>query len=162
MGIESGDEEVLRSVHKGTTPDEMVAAGKKIQEAGIALSATVILGLGGRERWREHALATARAASAINPHYLAALTLMVEEEMPLAKKIARGEFTLLSPRESLEELKLLLEALDVDHCVFRSNHASNYFAVGGILPDDREGMLAAVDRALKNEQLLKPEYFRGF
>ncbi len=162
FGIESGDEQVLREVNKGVTADEMVLAGQKIQQAGIELSATVILGLGGRERWREHAVHSAEVASRINPGYLAALTLMVHEDTVLAKKIGRDEFSLLSPRQSLEELRLLIEKLEVSDCVFRSNHASNYYPVAGTLPDDKPSMLAALDRALADPRLLKEENFRGF
>jgi radical SAM superfamily enzyme YgiQ (UPF0313 family) len=160
FGIESGDAVVLDEVKKGATPEEVAAAGRKIRQAGIDLSATVILGLGGRERWREHALATAEVANAINPRYLAALTLMVDPGSGLGKKAAAGEFTVPSARESLCELKLLLENLQVDS-VFRSNHASNYLAVGGRLPQDRQKMVAAVERALGDERLLKHESFRG-
>lgn len=161
FGIESGDDEVLRAIKKGATSEEVAAAGRKIQQAGIDLSATVILGIGGRARWREHALATARVASAVNPKFLAALTLMVDAGTPLGQQVAGGQFELLSPRESLQELQLLLENLTVDHCVFRSNHASNYFAVGGTLPGDRAGMLATLESALQDERLLKHEKLRG-
>lgn len=157
FGIESGDRVVLEDVKKGTTPEEVVKAGNKLQRAGFDLSATVILGLGGRERTREHALATAAVASEINPKYLAALTLI-----PEGSQLARREgFTLLSAREALAELKLFLEHLRVDGCLFRSNHASNYYAVGGMLPGERETMLAVLEKALKDERLLKSEMFRG-
>jgi radical SAM superfamily enzyme YgiQ (UPF0313 family) len=160
FGIESGDARVLADVKKGATPEEVAQAGKKIQKAGIRLSATVIIGLGGRERWREHAEATAEVASAIDPGYLSALTLMVEEGTPLAGKIG-AEFTMLTPEECLAELRLLIERLELSRCVFRSNHASNYFAVGGVLPGEKERMLADIDRALTDSGLLKGEMFRG-
>lgn len=161
FGIESGDARVLADVKKGATPEEMAQAGKKIQQAGIGLSATVIIGLGGRERWREHAEATAVVASAIDPVYLSALTLMVEEGTSLAGKIEAGDFMLLTPAECLAELRLFIERLELSRCVFRSNHASNYFAVGGVLPLEKERMLADIDRALMDSRLLKGEMFRG-
>lgn len=161
FGMESGDEQVLREISKGATPDELAQAGRKIQAAGIDLSVTVILGLAGKDRWREHALATAALASRVNPKYLAALTLMVDEKTPLAKRVERGELTLLSPRECLEELKILVENLDMSNCLFRSNHASNYLAVGGRLPQEQGKMLLGIERALKDQRLLKPETFRG-
>ncbi len=162
FGIESGDDTVLRETNKGVTAKEMVAAGRKARAAGFALSATVILGLGGRQRWREHALGTAEVASAINPEYLAALTLMVHPGTVLAREIESGRFELLSPRESLAEMKLLIENLQVEDCVFRSNHASNYYPVGGVLPRDRERMLGALAMAMADPRLLKHEAFRGF
>ncbi|WP_243441147.1 radical SAM protein [Dethiobacter alkaliphilus] len=161
FGLESGDEEVLKEVKKGATPEEMAKAGKKIQLAGIDLSVTVILGLGGRHRWREHALQTAKVASEINPRYLAALTLMVDKRTPLGKKVASGEFAVPSAAESLLELKTLIENLEVDDCLFRSNHASNYLAVGGALPKDRKSMISAIEQALRDQRLLKDEAFRG-
>lgn len=161
FGIESGDENVLQEIKKGATPEEVAQAGRKIQAAGIDLSATVILGLAGKEGWREHALATAALASRVNPKYLAALTLMMDEKAPLAKRVERGELTLLSPVECLLELKMLLENLNVSHCLFRSNHASNYLAVNGRLPHDQRKMLLGIERALKDQRLLKDEMFRG-
>jgi radical SAM superfamily enzyme YgiQ (UPF0313 family) len=161
FGIESGDETVLRETNKGVTAAEMVAAGRKAREAGFELSATVILGLGGRRRWREHALGTAEVASRINPEYLAALTLMVHPGTLLARQIENGGFELTSPRESLEEMKLLIESLEVEDCLFRSNHASNYYPVGGMLPRDREKMLRSLQAALADPRLLKHEAFRG-
>lgn len=160
FGLESGDAHVLHDIKKGVTPEEVTQAGRKIQRAGLDLSATVILGLGGKGRWREHALATAKAASAINPKFLAALTLYVAEGAPLRHKIERGEFVMLTPRECLAELKLMLEHLDVSDCLFRSNHASNYAAVGGKLPAEREKMLGVIDRVLADEKF-KDERFRG-
>ncbi|MDW7651190.1 MAG: radical SAM protein [Bacillota bacterium] len=161
FGIESGDGQILAEIKKGATSKEMAESGRKIRRAGIALSATMILGLGGKERWREHALATAEVASDINPEYLAALTLMVDKKTPLGRRVEQGDFVVPAAGEILAELKLLLENLTVDNCLFRSNHASNYFAVGGRLPQDREKMLVQVKRALGNQGLLKAEMFRG-
>lgn len=161
FGLESGDAEVLQAVKKGVNPQEMINAASKVREAGIELSLTVILGLGGKERSREHALHTAEVVSRINPEYLAALTLMVEKSTPLAAKIISGEFLLLSPHEALLELKMMLANLQVKHCLFRSNHASNYFAIGGLLPIDKARLLAETERALGDAKLLKTEYLRG-
>jgi radical SAM superfamily enzyme YgiQ (UPF0313 family) len=160
FGIESGDLQVLAEIKKGATPEEVAAAGRKIKQAGIDVSATIILGLGGRQRWREHAMATAEVASAVNPRYLSALTLMVDPDTQLGRKVAEGSFVLPAAGESLEELKLLLEHLHVES-VFRSNHASNYLAVAGKLPEDRQRMIRDVERALKDPRLLKSESFRG-
>ncbi|MBS3885637.1 MAG: radical SAM protein [Dethiobacter sp.] len=161
FGLESGDAEVLQAVKKGVNPQEMVEAASRVRAAGIDLSLTVILGLGGKERSRLHALHTADVVSRINPEYLAALTLMVEKSTPLAAKIVGGEFLLLSPHEVLLELKMILANLDVKHCLFRSNHASNYFAIGGLLPQDKGRLLAETERALGHTELLKNEYLRG-
>ncbi|MBS4008899.1 MAG: B12-binding domain-containing radical SAM protein [Clostridium sp.] len=161
FGLESGDAEVLQTVKKGVTPQEMIEAASKMRSAGIELSLTVILGLGGKELSGKHALHTAEVVSRIDPEYLAALTLMVEKSTPLAAKIAGGEFLLLSPREVLLELKMMLTNLEVKHCLFRSNHASNYFASGGLLPVDKGRLLAEIEQALGDSRLLKNEYLRG-
>ena len=161
LGLESGDAEVLQTIKKGVSPEEMIEAASRVRAAGIDLSLTVILGLGGKEHSREHALRTAEVVSRINPQYLAALTLMVEKNAPLAAKIASGEFLLLSPHEVLLELKMMLASLDVQQCLFRSNHASNYFAIGGLLPIDKARLLAETERALDGAELLKNEYLRG-
>lgn len=161
FGLESGDPVVLQAVNKGAGPEEIITAATRLRAAGIELSLTVILGLGGTERSMEHALHTAEVASRINPEYLAALTLMLDKSTLLAEKAARGQFTALSPQEILLELKMMLASLHLQHCLFRSNHASNYFAVGGLLPRDKNRILHEIDSALNNENLLKAEYFRG-
>jgi radical SAM superfamily enzyme YgiQ (UPF0313 family) len=161
FGLESGDDAVLQEINKGVAAEEMITAATRLRAAGIELSMTVILGLGGAERSRVHVLHTAEVASRINPEYLAALTLMLDRDTPLARKVERNEFTLLSPREILLELRMLLAGLNLQHCLFRSNHASNYFAVGGLLPRDKKRMLEETDAAINNQSLLKAEYFRG-
>jgi len=161
FGLESGDPAVLQAVNKGFGIEEMITAATRLRAAGIELSMTVILGLGGKERSREHALQTAQAASRIDPEYLAALTLMLDQNIPLAERVTSGELTLLSVREVLLELRMMLADLELQHCLFRSNHASNYFAVGGLLPRDKNRLLAEIDQALDNENMLKAEYFRG-
>lgn len=163
LGVESGNEGILTSVCKGVTAAEMIAAGQKIRESGLALSCTVIIGLGGKALSHEHALDTARVISAIDPHYLGALTLMVEPNSPLAKDIKRGRFQLLTPLESLTELRTLIKQLNVTHCVFRSNHASNYLPLRATLPDDQDELLETLDNVIGNQSLerLRPEYWRG-
>ncbi|TGE33978.1 radical SAM protein [Desulfosporosinus sp. Sb-LF] len=163
LGVESGNAEILSSVCKGVTPEQMIAAGQKLKASGLTQSCTVIIGLGGKVLSNEHACDTARVISAIDPDFLGALTLMVEAEAPLAKNIERGTFQLLSPLESLTELRALLGQLNVTHCVFRSNHASNYLPLRATLPDDRSNLLQTIDKVLQNQALeqLRPEWWRG-
>ena len=163
LGVESGNEGILTSVCKGVTPEQMITAGQKLRESGLALSCTVIIGLGGKALSHEHALDTARVISAIDPHYLGALTLMVEPSAPLAKAIKQGTFQLLTPLESLTELRTLIKQLNVTHCVFRSNHASNYLPLRATLPDDQDKLLETLDNVIGNQSLerLRPEYRRG-
>ena len=163
LGVESGHEGILTFVCKGVTPTQMIAAGQKIKASGLILSCTVIIGLGGKALSAEHAVDTARVISSIDPQFLGALTLMVEPLAPLAKAIERGTFQSLTPLESLTEIRTLLEHLSVTHCVFRSNHASNYLPLRATLPEDRDQLLNTLDRVIKNQAVeqLRPEGWRG-
>jgi len=163
LGVESGNGGILSSVCKGVTPEQMINAGQKLRESGLTLSCTVIIGLGGAALSNEHALDTARVISAIDPHYLGALTLMVEPSAPLARAIQQGTFQLLTPLESLTELRTLIKNLTVTHCVFRSNHASNYLPLRATLPDDQDTLLETLNNVIGNQSLerLRPEYWRG-
>ena len=153
LGIESGDDTVLSLAGKGVTGDQMITAGRKILDSGLKLSAMLILGLGGKELSAAHARASARVASAINPTMLSALTLMLHPDTPMRDKADRGEFTPLSPFGFVQELKQLVEGLDMKKpCIFRSNHVSNMLPLSGTLPDDKAALLKKAEDAL---QLLK-------
>lgn len=164
LGVESGNEDVLQAVRKGVTAAEMIAAGQKAKASGLILSCTIIIGLGGKALSQAHAVDTARVISAIDPEYLGALTLMLDADAPLLKAINEGSFQLLNPFEALAELRTLLAALKVSHCVFRSNHASNYLPLRATLPEDREKLLETMDQVINNRSAdqLRPEYWRGF
>lgn len=147
MGIESGDDDVLTYVDKGTTADLTIEAGKKALAAGMKLSTMILLGLGGQERTVEHALHTAHVVSAINPTMLSALSLIIPHEVPLYDDVVKGKFTPLTARGFLKELDMILRHTDMTSpCIFRSNHVSNLFPVGGTLPMDKEKMLAALEQ----------------
>lgn len=163
LGVESGHEGTLKSVCKGVTSGQMIAAGQKLKASGLSISCTIIIGLAGKALSHEHAVDTARVISAINPQFLGALTLMVPPNSPFAEDIKRGKFELLTPLESLTELRTLLELLDVTHCVFRSNHASNYLPLRATLPDNRTDLLKALDDVINDQTMeqLRPEYRRG-
>lgn len=162
MGIESGDEEVLRSVVKGANYRQIVAAGRRLKEAGIPLSATVILGLGGVERSREHSIETARILTEIDPDFAGALTLTLVPETPLYHQWQQNKFTLVSPLQSLRELKAIIENATFSNCFFSSMHASNYFSVRGRLPQDKKRMLEELEHVLQSGEptLLRPEFMR--
>ena len=163
MGIESGDDKVLQKVGKGVTHQELVEAGRKVKEAGITLSVTVILGLGGVEGSKEHALETAKVLNEIDPDYGGALTLTMVPGTPLYEQWEHGEFHLISPIQSLEELKTIIENSNFTNCFFSSMHASNYFSVRGTLPQDKERMLEEIEEVLaaRDPSLLRPEFLRG-
>lgn len=163
MGIESGDDEVLRRVGKGVNHSQIVEAGRKVREAGITLSVTVILGLGGTERSKEHSLETAEVLTEIDPDYAGALTLTLVPGTPLYQQWRQGGFAPLSPFQFLEELKTIIENSSFSKCFFSSMHASNYISVRGTLPQDKERMLAELEYVLrkKDSTLLRPEFMRG-
>lgn len=163
LGVETGNAEVLNQIKKGVTPQEMITAGQKIVSSGLKLSCTVILGLGGAKMTKEHALDTAKVLSAINPHYIGALTLMLESDAPLLRLVDSGELELLSPWKILQELQLMIENLDLSNCLFRSNHASNYLSLKAHLPFEKEDLLITLNEVLSQgrDELLKPEIWRG-
>jgi len=163
MGVETGHHEILDRVDKRVTYDQMVEAAKKAKDAGIILSVTVILGLGGVELSREHAVETARILTDIDPEYAGALTLTLVPETPLYEQAQRGEFNPISPFQSLEELSIMIENASFTDCFFSSMHASNYLAVRGSLPRDRQRMLKELEDILasKDPRLLRPEFMRG-
>ncbi|MDD4239305.1 MAG: radical SAM protein [Desulfotomaculaceae bacterium] len=161
FGLESGSDKILKLVRKGVSSAKMVEACLKIKAAGLTLSITVISGLGGVDLTEEHASETAAVISAINPDYLSTLTLMVVEGTPLYDQVQRGEFKLMTPIQDLQELKLMLEKVTLSDCTFRSNHASNYLPLKGVLNRDREALLSLLTRALSDPDMLRPEYLRG-
>jgi radical SAM superfamily enzyme YgiQ (UPF0313 family) len=163
MGVESGDDEVLRKVQKGVDSRQIVEAGRKLKESGILSSVTVILGLAGVEGSEKHALATAKVLSDIDPDYGGALTLTFVPSTPLYQECQEGKFHPISPFRSLEELKLIVENANFSNCFFSSMHASNYFSIRGTLPHDKETMLRQLSRILarRDASLLRPEFLRG-
>jgi len=164
LGVESGDDEVLRMVKKGVSAAEMLEAGWKFRAAGLKLSCMVILGLGGQERSIEHAKTSGRLLSDIDPEYVAALTLIVRPGTKISDQIQKGEFVLPDQWGFLKELKELISHLTVSDCLFRSNHASNYLAIGGHLPENKEKILGMLNEVISKggHDLLRPEYYRGY
>ena len=162
-GLETGDDELLQNIGKGVSSDQMVEAGKKVKEAGISLSLTIILGLGGVERSKEHVFETARILTEIDPDYAGALTLTLVPGTPLYEQWQRNEFHPLTPFQFLEELRLIIENSDFTDCFFSSMHASNYLSLRGNLPRDKDRMLAELKEVLaaRNPALLRPEFLRG-
>jgi radical SAM superfamily enzyme YgiQ (UPF0313 family) len=163
VGIESGVDDILEYIGKGVNSKQTIEAGKKVKEAGIMLSVTVILGLGGIEKSQEHALATARILTELDPEFAGALTLTLVPGTPIYEDHRRGKFTLISPMQSLQELKTILTNSQFSNCFFSSMHASNYLSLRGKLPQDKTKMLEQLDFVLSSQDpsLLKPEFMRG-
>jgi radical SAM superfamily enzyme YgiQ (UPF0313 family) len=162
-GLETGDDELLQKIGKGVSSHQIVEAGKKVKEAGISFSVTIILGLGGIERSKKHVLETAKVLTEIDPDYVGALTLTLVPGTPLYDQCERDELHPLSPFQSLEELRLIIENSNFTDCFFSSMHASNYLSVRGKLPQDRERMLKQLEKVLaaRDPSLLRPEFLRG-
>lgn len=161
IGPESGDDETLRRLAKGGTAADHVVAAQRVKAAGMELSAIFLLGAGGVERSAEHAAASAALATAMDPPYLAALTLTVVPGTPLAKLEASGRFTLPTVDQLLGELRTFVAEARPTDALFRTNHASNYLPIGGRLPRDGARLAAAIDRALAGAVPLRPESQRG-
>ncbi len=146
-GLESGDDEVLRRIVKGFTASEMIEQGLKVREAGIELSEYILIGIGGRERTREHALESARVLNAFTPDFTRLRTYIPYKGTPLYDDIQQGRFQLLSPHEALNETKLLITDLKGPGKIV-SDHFSNYAWVNGNLPEDKPAMLEIIDQLL--------------
>ena len=158
VGLESGSDTILQKMDKGVTAEEQITGGKKVVEAGISLSEYVLLGLGGTQHWREHALETARVLSEINPDFIRIRTLNVSPGLVMFSDIEDGSFTLQSDDGMVEELRLLIENLDCESN-FVSDHINNLLqGVKGKLPDDKQKLLDIIDR-YKN---LSPEAKTNF
>ncbi len=161
LGLESGNDEVLRRINKGETADEIVHAGLMVKQAGIKLSVTCIAGLGSHELSEQHAIDTAHALSRMKPEYIGLLTLLFELDTPMKRDWQAGKFKLLTPVEIAAETLTLLENIDCEGSVFRANHASNYVNLAGTLNRDRKSMCARLRQALEGKINFRSERFRA-
>jgi len=163
LGIETGDQVILDRVCKGTLLDKTAEAAKRVKDAGIILSVTVLLGLGGVERSSIHAEETGKFLTRIQPDYAGALSVIVVPGTQLAEEVKKGTFKVPDPYMLLEELEKMISNIDAEHMYFASNHASNYLPVKGWLPEEKEKMLKAVKYVLqqKDPSMLRPEHMRA-
>jgi len=150
-------------VNKGTQLDKTAEASKRVKDAGIILSVTVLLGLGGAERSTIHAEETGKFLSRIDPDYAGALSVIVVPGTILAEEVKKGTFQVPTPYQLLEELYIMIKNTNVTHTFFASNHASNYLPVKAWLPEEKEKTLKAIQYVLdkKDPALLRPEYMRA-
>lgn len=161
LGVETGDDALLKQIRKGTTAENLIAMGRKVREAGIKLSVTVLLGIAGRERSLEHARATGQLLTRMDPNYVGALTVMLIPGTPLYEDYVNGKFELLAEAELLRELKEMIAHTDLSRGLFFSNHASNYLPIKARLPNGKQEALDQIDRALRGEIGLRPEWMRA-
>ncbi|MDY3051734.1 MAG: radical SAM protein [Ndongobacter sp.] len=160
VGLESGSNAILQSVHKNLTKEQFVEAGIKAKRAGLKLSVTLILGLGQKKMSEEHVRESAEAISLVKPEYVAFLSLQLDPAAPLYEEVRSGKFVILDDVECLSEMRAFLEQVDSEGTVFRSNHASNAVAVGGVLNREREAMIRVIDRAIESGRF-RPRGLRG-
>ncbi len=162
LGLESGDDELLGWMKKGVTAAEMAEAGQRVKDAGIKLSVTVLLGIGGVDRSEEHARLTGKLLSAIDPEYVGVLTTMVVKGTPLHHLQQQGRFRLPSAFALLSELAEMLSHTEMTRGLFFANHASNYLPVRVRMPAERDKTMEMI-RAFVREadaSFLKPEGLR--
>ncbi len=161
IGPESGDPVTLKRIGKNTSFKEFVEAADQARTANIEQSVIFLLGAGGTERSAEHALESARLATAMSPEFLAAITLTVVPETPLARMEEKGRFELPGILDLLKELRTFVAEAKPADALFRTNHASNYLPLAGRLPRDGAAMAASIDAALDGQVRLRPEWSRG-
>ena len=146
IGLESGYDPLLEYMDKGVTAADHIAGGKKVVASGISLCEYVLLGLGGKTMWREHATETARVLNEIDPAFIRVRTLTIKAGMPLYEELQQGKFQRAGDEEIIAEEKLLLENLDC-HAYFVSDHITNLLQeIEGKLPDDKEKLLAIIEK----------------
>ena len=164
LGIETGNDIILKKVTKGATQNTMIKACNKAKDAGYSLSCLVILGLGGSKYTKENAVDTAKVINAIQPDYVGALTLYLENGIKnefLTK--FEGEFERLTDSQAIDELEQLISEIDVtNEIVFRANHGSNAYNVGGTFPQDKQEMLEKITWMKKHPEVVRPQGIRGF
>lgn len=173
VGFESGSNDLLKKVNKHATKEDFIAAAKKLMKADITLSATFINGLGGANNpdiSQKHATESADLVNKICPDddriwYIAFLSLMIPQGTEMYKLKAKGAFEEMSSVEVLKELKLFMEHIGFDNknanCVFRSNHASNYLPIKGVLDREKESIISVLNYGLTHKESLRPEFYRG-
>lgn len=161
LGVETGDEDLLKKICKGTSAQNLIQMGRNVKEAGIKLSVTVLLGIGGRKGSLRHAKATGELLSAMDPDYVGALTVMLIPGTPLHAEWMSGEFLLPGQQELLAELREMIAHTNLSRGLFFSNHASNYLPIKATLPGGKQEALDLIDGALRGEVSLRPEWLRA-
>jgi len=161
LGVETGDEELLKKIRKGSSPQHLINMGRKAREAGIKLSVTVLLGIAGRERSLEHARATGELLSGMDPNYVGALTVMLLPGTPLHEEFQNGAFEVPTEKELLLELREMIAHTNLSRGLFFSNHASNYLPIKARLPKGKQVALDQIDSALKGDIALREEWMRA-
>jgi radical SAM superfamily enzyme YgiQ (UPF0313 family) len=162
-GVETGDDQTMAAVVKGSTRAQVIEAADRLREAGIDHSVIILLGIGGVAGSERHARETASLLSRIDPPWLGALTVTPVAGTPLWAAQQCGEFVLPDPWQTLVELRILVAESEMSACRFASNHASNWLPMRAVLSRDRAAVLAAIDAVLvqRDPAMLRPDSARG-
>ena len=163
VGIESGDDEVLKSVNKGETFNSTVDGLLKAKKAGIKSSVMILNGLGGKKYSKQHAVNSAKIINVIQPEFVSTLVLSYPFGIAHFKKRYNHDFIPLNKLELIEEIEIFLKNLNLENSIFRSDHASNYLVLKGILNRDKEILLKNIHNVLNNPESarLRQEWERG-
>lgn len=163
VGCESGDNEVLEKIVKGETFDSSYQALTKISQAGLKSSVMILNGMGGQLLSEQHAINSARLMNLSQPDYLATLVVSLPNGEQRIQSGFKGQFEMLTQTQLFSEIRLFLETLDLKKTIFRSDHASNYLILKGVLGKDKAKLLAQVDQAIRHPEqaALRQEWQRG-
>lgn len=163
VGIESGDDDLLKMIHKSESFDSTKEALIKARKAGIKLSVMILNGLGGKHYSKQHALNSAKLINVIQPEYLSTLVLSMPYGVEHFEKKFDGDFVQLNTLELIQEMGLFIQHLQVENTIFRSDHASNYLVLKGILNRDKKELMKRINEVLDNPDQagLRPEFLRG-
>lgn len=163
VGCESGDDEVLALIEKGETYQSSLVALNKIKQAGIKSSVMILNGLGGPELSQQHAINSAKLMNAAQPEFLSTLVVSFPLGEERFASNFNGRFRQLNQQELFQEMSTLLQALELDKTIFRSDHASNYLVLKGVLGKDKQQLLDKVNMAITQPQQipLRQEWQRG-
>lgn len=160
VGLESGDDIILKHIKKGTSAKEQIKSGRWIMDAGMELSLYVILGIGGRERTDIHARETANVLNEIMPDFIRLRTFVPKINTPLLEEVQNKSFQMLSSHEILRETALLIKELRASSCL-TSDHYTNYINLEGKLPEEKERLLDKINLALKRDESSFRPFFIG-
>jgi radical SAM superfamily enzyme YgiQ (UPF0313 family) len=163
IGIESGDDEVLKMVKKGETFDSSARNLAKLKNSGIRSSVMIINGLGGMKYSRQHAFNSSRLMNVIQPDYLSTLVLSFPYGIDHFRRRFDGDFQQMDRINLFSELALFIAEINTGNMIFRSDHASNYLSLRGILPKDKDRLLSELHHAIRfpNQAQLRQDWQRG-
>ena len=150
VGIETGDDELLKLINKSETFDSTVEGLLKAKKAGIKSSVMIVNGLGGKKYSEQHAVNSAKLLNIVQPEFTSTLVLSFPFGENFYKNKFSGEYISMTTTDLLKEMEILISNTDLNSSIFRSNHASNFLVLEGILSRDKEKLLHQIRSVLNN------------